>query len=169
MDFDIRKIREYYDSELIVYDIGDLVSIGVSLNNADFMVTIGFLEELGDFVFYEIDRFQKLMIEGVRFIKIGHSLFSGYGLYVKESCDELFTSSSFHEPEVYRLNKNLETFFLFYLIRYEVLMRMRQQGDYTSYKYARELRELYEQIDPEAMKQVEGYWSHIIEDYETGL
>lgn len=31
---------------------------------------------------------------------------------------------------------------------YEVAMKMRQQGEYTSYKYACELRRLFEQIDP---------------------
>lgn len=93
----------------------------------------------------------------------------GYGLYLKEGSDELFTSSSFHQPLIYMLNKNLKTFFLFHLIRHEVSGRMRKEGVYTSYMYANELRKLYEQIDPIAMKDVEGYWSHLIEDYETGL
>lgn len=48
-------------------------------------------------------------------------------------------------------------------------MKMKQEGEYSSQKYARELRNLYEQLDPVAMKDVEGYWSHLIEDYETGL
>ncbi len=48
-------------------------------------------------------------------------------------------------------------------------MRMKRQGEYTSYNYASELRKVYEQIDPEAMKDAEGYWSHLVEDYETGL
>lgn len=48
-------------------------------------------------------------------------------------------------------------------------MRMKQQGEYASDKYARELRKWFEDIDPEAMKDVEGYWSHLLEDYETGL
>ncbi len=48
-------------------------------------------------------------------------------------------------------------------------MRMKQQGEYTSYKYASELRKVYEEIDPEEMKDVEGYWSHLIEDYEYAV
>lgn len=48
-------------------------------------------------------------------------------------------------------------------------MKMIQNGEYTSYNYAIKLRKVYEQIDPVAMKDVEGYWSHLIEDYETGL
>lgn len=52
---------------------------------------------------------------------------------------------------------------------YEVAMKMRQQGEYTSYKYACELRRLFEQIDPAPMKDAESYWSHLVEDYETGL
>lgn len=48
-------------------------------------------------------------------------------------------------------------------------MTMKRQGQYTFYKYAGELRKMYEQIDPVAMRDVEGYWSHLVEDYETGL
>ncbi|WP_438498470.1 hypothetical protein [Paenibacillus sp. IHBB 3054] len=33
--------------------------------------------------------------------------------------------------------------------------------------YAIKLRRVYEQIDPVAMKEAEGYWSNLIEDYET--
>ncbi|MGK5509293.1 hypothetical protein [Brevibacillus formosus] len=169
MDFDIREIRDYYDSELQDYDYNDLVSFGISLENADFMIGIGVPEEFDDFVFYRLNDFQKLLIDDVQFIKIGHYTSYGYGLYLKEGSDELFTSSSFHQPLIYMLNKNLKTFFLFHLIRHEVSVRMRKEGVYTSYMYAIELRKLYEQIDPIAMKDVEGYWSHLIEDYETGL
>lgn len=169
MDFDIREIREYYDSELREYDFNELVSLGISHDNADFMVGIGVPEEFDVFVFYGTDNFQKLSIEGVQFIKIGHYTSYGYGLYVKEGSDELFTSSFFHEPQIYMLNQNLKTFFLFHLIRQEVLTRMKQQGEYTSYKYASELCKVYGKIDPVAMKDAEGYWSHLVEDYETGL
>ncbi|WII35816.1 SUKH-4 family immunity protein [Paenibacillus thiaminolyticus] len=169
MDFDIREIREYYDSELRAYDFNELVSLGISHDNADFMVGIGVPEEFDDFVFYGTNDFKQLLIEGMQFIRIGHYTSNGYGLYVKGDGNELFTSSSFHEPKIYMLNKNLKTFFLFHLIRQEVSMRMKQQSEYTSYKYASELRKVYEKIDPEAMKDVEGYWSHRVEDYETGL
>lgn len=46
---------------------------------------------------------------------------------------------------------------------------MKRQGEYTSYKYASEIQKTYEEIDPQAMKDAEGYWSHLLEDYETGL
>lgn len=48
-------------------------------------------------------------------------------------------------------------------------MKIKKEGVYTSCNYAIELRKVYEQIDFIAMKEVEGYWSHLIEDYETGL
>lgn len=169
MNFEIREIRKYYDYALRNYNLNELLSLGISHYNADFMVEIGVPEEFDDFVFYEIDNFKKVVIGGVRFIKIGHYSSYEYGLYLKEGSDELFTTSSFHEPQIYMFNKNLKTFFLFYLIRQELSMRMKQQGEYTSYKYANELRKVYEDIDPEAMKDVEGYWSHLLEDYETGL
>ncbi|TVX91890.1 SUKH-4 family immunity protein [Paenibacillus agilis] len=169
MEYDVREIRNYYDAKIREYDFNKLVGIGISPNNAEFMVSVGVPEEYDEFVFYSIVDFQKLLIGGKPFIKIGHFTSSLYGLYVNEDGDEFFTSSSYHEPQVYMLNKNLETFFLFYLIRHEVSTKMRKQGEYTSYNYARELSRLYEQIDPEAMKDVEGYWSHFIEDYETGL
>ncbi|HOJ79193.1 MAG TPA: SUKH-4 family immunity protein [Bacillota bacterium] len=82
---------------------------------------------------------------------------------------ERFTELSIHKPQLYLLNKDLKTFFWFYLISQELSMRMKQQGEYASDKYARELRKWFEDIDPEAMKDVEGYWSHLLEDYETGL
>ncbi|ALA43345.1 MULTISPECIES: hypothetical protein [Paenibacillus] len=169
MDYDIREIREYYDSEIRDYDFNELVGLGVSRENADFMIDIGVPEEFDDFVFYELNDFKKLLIGEVQFIKIGHYASYGYGLYLKEGEGGLFTSSSFHHPFVYMLNKNLRTFFLFQLIRQELSSEMRQREIYTSYKYAIELRKLYEQIDPAALKDVEGYWSHLIEDYETGL
>ncbi|MBW5470855.1 hypothetical protein GPJ61_23860 [Brevibacillus formosus] len=173
MDFDIREIRDYYDSELRDYDYDELVRIGISHDNADFMVSIGVPEEYDDFVFYGKDTIQKTLIEGIKFIKIGHYACHGIlnpnGLYLKEGSDGLFTTSSLHDPPIYLLNKNLRTFFLFHLIKNELAMKMRQEDEYSTQKYARELRRLYDQIDPIPMKDVEGYWSHLIEDYETGL
>ncbi|NQF15979.1 hypothetical protein HPY31_18960 [Brevibacillus sp. HB1.3] len=169
MDFDIREIRKYYGSEIREYDFDKLVNVGITRENADFMIDVGVPEEFADFVFYGFDDFQKLLFEDVQVIKIGHFSFCEYGLYLKESSNEFFTSSSYHEPQIYMLNKNLRTFFLFHLIRNKVAMKMMQQGEFTSYNYAIELRRLYGQIDPVAMKDVEGYWSHLIEDYETGL
>lgn len=169
MDFDIREIREYYDSEMLDFNFTELVNFGISIENADFMIDIGVPEELGDFEFYEFNDFQKIVIGEIRFIKIGQNASSGYGLFLKEGSDELFTSSSFHHPLIYMLNQNLRTFFLFYLIRQELSVKMKKEGVYSSYNYASELRKVYEQIDPVAMKEVEGYWSHLIEDYETGL
>lgn len=145
------------------------MNFGISIENADFMIGIGVPEELGDFEFYGFNDFQKIVIEEVQFIKIGHYASYGYGLYLKEGSDGMFTSSSFHHPLIYMLNQNLRTFFLFHLIRQKISERMKKNGVYTSYNYAIELRKVYEQIDPVAMKEVEGYWSHLIEDYETGL
>ncbi|MFP4978681.1 hypothetical protein ACE6ED_24965 [Paenibacillus sp. CN-4] len=167
--FDIHEIRDYYDSDLHNYDFNGLVSIGVSLENADFMTDIGVPEAYNEFVFYGLNDFQTMLIEDVPFIKIGHYTSYGYGLYFKVGCDELFTSSPYHLPLIYMLNKDLKTFFLFHLIRHEISARMRKEGVYTSYLYAVELRRLYTEIDPIAMGDVEGYWSHLIEDYETGL
>lgn len=169
MHLDIRDIRGYYDIENSRdYDYDDLVHLGISPDNADVMTRISVPGQLGDFIFYEKDRFQKTPIEGVVYIQIGHYGYGEYGLYVKESGDEVCAGSVFHQPSIYTLNKNLRTFFLFHLIRNELLMTKRQ-GQYTSYKYAGELRKMYEQIDPVAMRDVEGYWSHLVEDYETGL
>lgn len=169
MDFDIRVIREYYDSETRDYDFNELVNFGVSVENADFMIDIGVPKEFGAFEFYEFIDFRKIVIEEVQFIKVGHFVSYEYGLYFKEASDELFTSSSLHQPLIYTLNQNLRTFFLFHLMRQEISTAMKKEGVYTSYNYAIELRKVYEQIDPIAMKEVEGYWSHLIEDYETGL
>ncbi|MWC30012.1 SUKH-4 family immunity protein [Paenibacillus sp. MMS18-CY102] len=173
MDFDIREIRDYYDSNLRDYDYDELVKIGVSYENADFMVSIGVPEVYDDFVFYGMDTIQKTIIEDTEFIIIGHyachGILSPKGLFLKEGSDKLFTISSVHYPSIYMLNKNLRTFFLFDLIRSELAMKMRREGEYSSQKYAQELRKFFEQHDPEAMNYVEGYWSHFIEDYETGL
>ena len=173
MDFDIRDIRDYYDSEVQDYDYKELISLGISHDNADFMVSIGVPKEYNDFVFYGTDTLQKTIMEGVQCITIGHyasfGMRNSYGLYLKEGSDGLFTTSSLHEPQLYMLNKNLRTFFMFHFIKNEVAMKMRQQGEYTSNKYACELRRLFEQIDPLPMKDVESFWSHLVEDYETGL
>ncbi|MFI2130887.1 hypothetical protein [Lysinibacillus fusiformis] len=169
MDYDIREIREYYDSETREYDFNELVNFGVSVENADFMIDIGVPKEFDDFEFYEFTSFRKTVIKEVQFIKVGHCSSYEYGLYLKEGSDELFTSSSVHHPLIYTLNQNLRTFFLFHLIKQEISMNIKKEGVYTSYNYAIELRKVYEQIDSIAMKEVEGYWSHLIEDYETGL
>lgn len=173
LDFDIYEIREYYDSELRDYDYFELVRLGISHDDADFMVSIGVPEDYDDFVFYGMDTFKKTSIEGVEFINIGH--YSCYGildlnaLYLKEGSEGLFINSSHHKPPIYMLNKNLRTFFLFELIRNELAMKMKQEGEYDGQEYARELRKLYERIDPVAMRDLDGYWSHLVEDYETGL
>ncbi|MEK4171382.1 hypothetical protein MHI22_07390 [Lysinibacillus sp. FSL L8-0312] len=169
MDFDILELRAYYDSETRNYDFNELVDFGISVTNASFMKDIGVPKEFGDFEFYEFNNFSKTAIREVPFIKVGHCASNEYGLYLKEGSDELFTSSSLHHPLIYTLNQNVRTFFLFHLIRQEISMQMKKEGVYTSYNYAIELRKVYEQIDPIAMKEAEGYWSHLIEDYETGL
>ncbi|MBG9694380.1 hypothetical protein ACNA06_05080 [Lysinibacillus sp. RSDA_15] len=169
MDYDIREIQEYYDCETRNYDLNELIDIGVSTENADFMIEIGIPKRLGEFEFYGFNNFKKMVINEVRFIKVGHWMSNEYGLYFKEGSDELFTSSSLHYPQIYTLNMNLKTFFLFHLIKQEITMEMKKEGVYTSYNYAIWLRKVYEQIDPIAMREVEGYWSHLIEDYETGL
>lgn len=167
--FNIHEIRDYYDSNLHNYDLNGLVSIGVSPENADFMTDIGVPEKFDEFIFYGLNDFQTMLIEDVPLIKIGHYTSYRYGLYFKVGCDELFTSSPCHKPLIYRLNKDLKTFFLFHLIRHEISAKMRKEGVYTTYRYALELRKLYTELDPIAMRDVEGYWSHLIEDYETGL
>ena len=169
MDFDIREIREYYDSETRDYDFNELVNFGVSVENANFMINIGVPIEFGDFEFYDFTDFRKMVIKEVQFMKVGHCTSYEYGIYLKEGSNELFTSSSLHHPLIYTLNQNLRTFFLFHLIGQKISTEMKKEGVYTSYNYAIELRKMYEQIDPRAMKEVEGYWSHLIEDYETGL
>ncbi|MFJ8460802.1 SUKH-4 family immunity protein [Lysinibacillus xylanilyticus] len=173
MDIDIREIRDYYDSEIRDYDYNELVRLGVSHDNAEFMVSIGVPEEYNDFMFYGSDTFQKTLIEGVQYIKIGHftsfGMRNSYGLYFKESSSEFFTTSSLHEPHLYMINKDLGTFFLFHLIKNELVMKMKQENEYSTQKYAHELQKMFDQIDPVAMKDVEGFWSHFIEDYETDL
>lgn len=58
---------------------------------------------------------------------------------------------------------------MFHLIKNELAMKMKQGNEYSTQKYAHELQKMFDQIDPVAMKDVEGFWSHFIEDYETGL
>lgn len=45
MDFDIREICDYYDSELRDYDYDELIRLGIRHDDADFMVSIGVPEE----------------------------------------------------------------------------------------------------------------------------
>ncbi|MCY9529470.1 hypothetical protein M5X04_09005 [Paenibacillus alvei] len=68
MDFDIREICDYYDSELLDYDYDDLIRLGISHDNADFMVSIGVPEEYDDIVFYGEDTIHKTLIEGITYI-----------------------------------------------------------------------------------------------------
>ncbi|NQF15981.1 SUKH-4 family immunity protein [Brevibacillus brevis] len=173
MEFDIHEILDYYDTELRDYNYFELIELGISHENADFMVSIGVPEKYDNFVFYDANDFQKTLIDGAQFIIIGH--YADYkgrklkDLYFKVGSDGFFTTSSLRAPLIYMLNKNLRTFFLFDLIKNEVATKMRKEGEFNSYKYAIELRGLFEQIDPEAMKDVEGFWSRLIEDYEIGL
>ncbi|MEK4988592.1 hypothetical protein NYE46_16500 [Listeria sp. FSL L8-0308] len=60
MDIDISEIRDYYESEIRDYDYNELVRLGVSHDNAEFMVSIGVPEEYNDFIFYGLDTFQKI-------------------------------------------------------------------------------------------------------------
>ncbi|MGG4127153.1 hypothetical protein ABEW19_02680 [Paenibacillus illinoisensis] len=71
-----------------------------------------------------------------------------YGLFLKQGSDTLFTTSPLDKSEVYILNKNLKTFFLFHLIRNELAAKMRLEGVYTSDKYASKLRDYFENVDP---------------------
>lgn len=173
MDFNILEIRDYYDSEIINYDYDKLTKRGVSEENARFLIDVGVPAEYYDFVFYEVEAFHVKGIEDEEYIQIGHFASYGmrdsYGLYLKQGSDTLFTTSPLDKSEVYILNKNLRTFFLFRLIRNELAAKMRLEGVYTSDKYASKLRDYFENVDPISMKNVEGYWSHFLEDYETGL
>ncbi|PWW37931.1 MULTISPECIES: SUKH-4 family immunity protein [Paenibacillus] len=173
MDFDIVEIKDYYDTEIINYDFTNLKDWGISEENAHFLIDIGVPEQYDDFSFYESGAFQVKVIEGEEYIQIGqfasYGMRDSYGLYLKQGSDMFFTTSSLDKSNVYMLNKNLGTFFLFHLIRSELATKMRLEGTYTPDEYARALRVYFEKIDPIAMKNDEGYWSHMLEDYETGL
>ncbi|MEK4075991.1 SUKH-4 family immunity protein [Paenibacillus sp. FSL M7-0656] len=173
MDFDIVEIKDYYDTEIINYDYTKLKAWGVTEENAHFLIDIGVPEQYDDFSFYESEAFQVKVVEGEEYIQIGHFASYGmrdsYGLYLKQGSDMFFATSSLDKSNVYMLNKNLGTFFLFHLIRSELATKMRLESTYTADEYARALRGYLEKIDPIAMKNVEGYWSHLLEDYETGL
>lgn len=173
MNFDIVEIKDYYDTEIIHYDFTNLKDLGISEENARFLIDIGVPEQYDDFFFYTSEAFQLKAIEGEEYIQIGHFASYGmrdsYGLYLKQGSDMFFTTSSLDKSNVYMLNKNLGTFFLFHLIRSELANKMRLEGTYTSDEYARALRGYFEKIDPIAMKNVENYWSHLLEDYETRL
>ncbi|WP_145335145.1 SUKH-4 family immunity protein [Paenibacillus xylanexedens] len=173
MNIDILKIKEYYDTDVLEYDYAELILRGISEENAQFLTQIGVPEQYDDFFFYRLDQFHDKDVTGEQYIQIGH--FASYGmrdacgLYLKPESDILYMNSSLAKSAVYALNKNIETFFLFHLIRSELSTKMRSEGTYTQAHYASELRRYFEQIDPVAMQNVEGYWSHLLEDYETGL
>lgn len=173
MNFDILEIKDYYDSEIIDYDQVKLINWGISEENTNFFMKIGVPEQYDDFVFYKVESFRLKVFADEEYIQIGHFASYGmrepYGLYLKRDSDMLFITSTLDNSKLYILNKNLETFFLFHLIRSEIATALRIEGAYTSDRYASELRGYFEQIDPIAMKNVEGYWSHLLEDYETGL
>lgn len=173
MNFNILEIIEHYDTDVLEYDYAKLSLRGISEENVQFLTRIGVPEHYDDFFFYELDQFHDKEIAGERYIQIGH--FTSYGmrdacgLYLKPESDILYMNSSLDKSAVYALNKNIETFFLFHLIRSELSTKMRSEGTYTQAHYASELRSYFEQIDPVAMQNVEGYWSHLLEDYKTGL
>ncbi|WP_340015068.1 SUKH-4 family immunity protein [Paenibacillus sp. FSL K6-1318] len=173
MNFDIVEIKDYYDTEIIHYDFTNLKDRGISEENAHFLIDIGVPEQYDDFFFYTSEAFQLKFIEEEEYIQIGqfasYGMRDSYGLYLKQGSDMFFTTSSLDKSNVYILNKNLGTFFLFHLIRNELATKMRLEGTYTSDEYARALRGYFEKIDPIAMNNVEAYWSHMLEDYETGL
>ncbi|MCP1136957.1 SUKH-4 family immunity protein [Paenibacillus polysaccharolyticus] len=173
MNFNILEIKEYYDTDVLEYDYAELSLRGISKKNAQFLTQIGVPEQYEDFFFYKLDQFHDKDLTGEQYIQIGHFASYGmrdaYGLYLKSESDILYMNSSLDKSAVYALNKNIETFFLFHLIRSELSAKMRSEGTYNQAHYASELRSYFEQIDPVAMQNVEGYWSHLLEDYEAGL
>jgi len=173
MKFDLEEIAAYYDSAPSKYDYYELLEFGISLRNADFIVSIGLPQSLDDFVFYELENMQKEIIKGVKLIRIGHHATYGFlnqqPLYLLEGEDEMFFASCNHPLSIYQLNKDLKTFFLFHLMRYELYSAMKKAEKYNTHTYAYELRQLFIQYDANTMEDTEGYWSHLIEDYETGL
>jgi len=46
---------------------------------------------------------------------------------------------------------------------------MIEKNKFDSYTYALTLKKEYMERDYTAMEDEEGYWCHMIEDYETGL
>ncbi|WP_145414565.1 SUKH-4 family immunity protein [Paenibacillus xylanexedens] len=173
MNNDILKIKEYYDTDVLEYDYAELILRGISEENAQFLTQIGVPEQYDDFFFYRLDQFHDKDVTGEQYIQIGH--FASYGmrdacgLYLKPESDILYMNSSLAKSAVYALNKNIETFFLFHLIRSELSTKMRSEGTYTQAHYASELRRCFEQIDPVAMQNVEGYWSHLLEELRNRL
>lgn len=49
MYFDIVEIKDYYDTEIINYDFTILKDLGISEENAHFLVDIGVPEQYDDF------------------------------------------------------------------------------------------------------------------------
>ncbi|ANF97576.1 hypothetical protein [Paenibacillus bovis] len=169
MNFDIKEISNYYGEDKWQYKLNDLLNIGISNENANFISEKGLPKVFSDFTFYKFDNFEKISLKDAHIIKIGEFSFSKSGLFLKQDEDELFSTSSYHGSNIYILNKNLETFFLFHLIKDKIAQNMIKKNKFDSYKYAIELKNKYNENDYMAMEDQEGYWSHLVEDYETGL
>ncbi|MCA1294985.1 hypothetical protein LBW89_18390 [Paenibacillus sp. alder61] len=169
MDFDIKEIIKYYGEDVWQYKLNDLLNVGISRENANFISSSGLPKVFSDFIFFEFEKFEKITFKNTNIIKIGQFSFGEHGLFLKENEDELFASSSYHEPEIYIMNKNIETFFLFHLIKNKIAINMIERNKFNSFDYALELKKVYNENDYVAMEDQEGYWSHLVEDYETGL
>lgn len=169
MIFNINEIIKYYGEDIWQYKRIELLDLGISRENANFISINGLPKVFSDFNFFELEKFQKTPFENTNIIKIGQLSFGVYGLFLKENEDELFTSSYYHESNIYILNKNVETFFLFHLIKNKIAKNRIERNEFNSSEYALELKRVFNENDCVAMEDQEGYWSHLVEDYETEL
>lgn len=148
------------------YNYPALMRQGFTEENAILMSKHGIPHHFLGFEFYDIGDFKTHEVSNETYIQIGifkpHPytsqaiyIYSGNGRVIKEA-----------EHHLALLNRDLRTFFLFQVIFIQVAKQYNLKSVEECNAYGTEVRAIFEEIDPEAMQNSEGYWSTKVEEYE---
>lgn len=165
MEYKVENIRKYYD-DFRIYPYDDLIKQGFTERDALFMSEIGVPFKFLGFAFFGLEEFKICLFSGEEYIQVGifrpHS-YTNNGIYVHLGSGKVVKES---EHGIVLLNRDLKTFFLFHLIFFQDAKKYNLKNIEECNTYGAEVRKKFENMDPEAMENHEGYWSTKVEEYE---
>lgn len=165
MEFKVENIKKYYD-DFWVYNYDDLIKQGFTESDALFMSEMGVPHIFQGFIFYDISKFKTCVLFNEKYIQVGIFMphdYTSNSIYVHLGNGKVIKEA---ESDIILLNRDLKTFFLFHLIFFQLAKKYNLKNIEECNTYGEELRAIFEEIDPEAMKNSEGYWSTKVEEYE---
>ncbi|OWA35220.1 hypothetical protein B9G55_11180 [Saccharibacillus sp. O16] len=164
--------EKFWDCEFFDYKLEELNLFGFSEETKETLMNCGLPKNHSIFKkknidFFEINKFQEVIYKNENYTVIGRAL--GGFISIHNMTQKLFSLSEDINYKIL-INSKLKFFLLFHQIFYLELEKVEDiSEDEACEKFGKELRKIFEDIDPIAMLDKESTWSRLIEEYENCL